>query len=496
MARMWGIRFVFGLALLISGCRYASLGPTGFNGDRNAPPRGITVERTAEGEAGVLAVTARMELKRGDIIETGPGTTAVVEFAGAHAVLMENTRAQLGSIFTWFGEVFLSGWLWGETEYATAAVEGTEYVVRVDPDAREATFTVLEGRVSVRPKDGRWQPIVVGRREEVTVVAGAQRAPQRRSIERDRYNELLRRANDWRGRFDPPLVPELGGLRSTEAQQELQVAGIALRRVLHRGTPRAEDVGRVIEQAPLPGQRGETVVLTIGESTTLVPDLVGRPAATAESMLTALGLSLKRRRFLSADVGAEVVAAQDPAAGAKVPPGSTVALRIARPGVRAPQVGGLLREEAEARLARAGLRARVEVVEVRPEDRGADGVLGRNGVLRLHGRVIDMTMEDGYDSDSDLFEPGGHVKLVVAQGICVVPDTSGRAERPARGTSPDDAKRQVEVLLREAGFVPRVRLEAGPGRYWVVTPEKAGPAPGDKVRCGTEIAVVLKRIMG
>jgi hypothetical protein len=120
--------------------------------DRVAP--GVQVTRAGQS----VPAAPCMPLRRGDIVETGHSSPALIQFAEGLVLLMPNTRAQIGSIWSYFGEVFSFGHVKLQDRYVTAGAEGTAYLFRSDADG--TTVTVLQGHVRVTPK----QPQVPGQR--------------------------------------------------------------------------------------------------------------------------------------------------------------------------------------------------------------------------------------------------------------------------------------------------------------------------------------------
>ena len=99
-----------------------------------------------------------MPLEPGDEVETDAQSTVVLSYAdGARVYVEPGTRVRLGSIFVYFGEVLVKvkGYFKVQTEYATAASEGTEYLVRVEPEQR-VTVIVADDRVGLTSNTGRW----------------------------------------------------------------------------------------------------------------------------------------------------------------------------------------------------------------------------------------------------------------------------------------------------------------------------------------------------
>ncbi len=105
-----------------------------------------------------------MTLKAGDEIRTDAQSTVVITYAeGARVYVQPNTHLRLGSIFVFIGEVLVKakGLFKVQTEYATAASEGTEYLVRVEPETR-VRVVVAEDRVGCTSNIGRWAKISLG----------------------------------------------------------------------------------------------------------------------------------------------------------------------------------------------------------------------------------------------------------------------------------------------------------------------------------------------
>lgn len=91
-----------------------------------------------------------MPLRRGDLVETDRTSPVLIRFAEGMVLLMPNTRAQIGSIWSYVGELFSLGRVKLQDRYVTAGAEGTSYVFRSDAD--KTTVTVLQGHVRVTPK--------------------------------------------------------------------------------------------------------------------------------------------------------------------------------------------------------------------------------------------------------------------------------------------------------------------------------------------------------
>jgi len=108
--------------------------------------RGVQVTRDGQ----PVPAEACLLLRRGDLVETGANVTVVIQFAEGLVLLMPNTRVRIGSIWTYFGELFSFGRVKLQDRYVTAGAEGTSYVFRSDPQG--TTVTVLQGHVRVTPE--------------------------------------------------------------------------------------------------------------------------------------------------------------------------------------------------------------------------------------------------------------------------------------------------------------------------------------------------------
>jgi serine/threonine-protein kinase len=131
------------------------------------------------------------------------------------------------------------------------------------------------------------------------------------------------------------------------------------------GTSLTVPKGSVIATRPeagtvLKARQVVTVVVSTGKPKVPVPDVAGRRAPSAEDVLVAAHLRVRRERVFDDNVPDGRAVGTDPGSGSTVPWGSTVVLRVSKGPdlVEVPQVVGLSKREAEQRLAAAGLRAR------------------------------------------------------------------------------------------------------------------------------------------
>jgi eukaryotic-like serine/threonine-protein kinase len=102
-----------------------------------------------------------------------------------------------------------------------------------------------------------------------------------------------------------------------------------------------------------------TVVVSAGKPRVQVPDVAGQPVEDAETALAESHLRSRTEVVFDDNIPEGRVVGTDPGAGAEAPWGSTVVLRVSKGPdlVEVPQVVGLTRDEAEARLEAAGLEA-------------------------------------------------------------------------------------------------------------------------------------------
>lgn len=163
---------------------------------------------------------------------------------------------------------------------------------------------------------------------------------------------------------------------------------------------------------------------------TAVPNLVGMTEDEARMAIGDAGFSVGRiTRETSDTVEADQVISQDPARDVFRDPGDSISfvLSLGKPEVEVPYVVGNLRKEARARLLEANLKVRFE-----EEDSDEDA----NQVLRTEPSAGTPVAE------------GTTVTVFYSDGPEKVPDVRGLKQGEAERT------------IREAGFVPDVRVDA------------------------------------
>ncbi len=197
-------------------------------------------------------------------------------------------------------------------------------------------------------------------------------------------------------------------------------------------------------------------------STIVVPNVVGKASADAETAISAAGLNVDVQEVPSDTVAQDLVIDQSPLPGAKLPKDAKVIIRVstgvAKPIV--PQVKGETIDGARAKLLRAGFQ--VEIAE--KEDDTAEP-----------GTVI---LQDPLpDTEST---PGAVVRITVAtsSGTVEIPDVTQ--------LTPEDAR----LALTKALFRITVQTEASQtvDQGKVIRTEPAG---GEKVDRGSAVVIVV-----
>ena len=134
-------------------------------------------------------------------------------------------------------------------------------------------------------------------------------------------------------------VPNVVGKTQADAEAQLKAAGFTVR--VRTGRSDAVPAGSVFQTEPRAGEKlgkGQTqVTIYVAEAaptTTVakitVPNVVGMTAEDAEASLTSKGLVVQRQSTPGGTAGK--VKAQNPSAGSKVDPGSTVVITVSSRG--------------------------------------------------------------------------------------------------------------------------------------------------------------------
>jgi beta-lactam-binding protein with PASTA domain/predicted Ser/Thr protein kinase len=211
-------------------------------------------------------------------------------------------------------------------------------------------------------------------------------------------------------------VPSVDGLGEAKASATLTDAGLVVDRVVRQADETMPE-GRVIMTSPAAGQsvdRGSNVTLFVssGPKQVAIPDVVGLTQREAQQTLGNRGFLFDVTEEGSDSVDPGTVLRQDPAAGTKADPGSSVALVVARaiPTVIVPDLLGVSATEATDTLTAAGLEPRTSIRDT--TDPNEDGI------------VLDQTPPSGTE-----VKQGAPVRIFVGR---LTPTTT-----PTTPTTPD-----------------------------------------------------------
>lgn len=147
-----------------------------------------------------LNTIPRMPLNIGDEVWTGPNSAGAIRFPnGSQLYLRSNSHIKMGSVFTFFGELFVRvrGAFQVDTEYVTAGAEGTEWVMLVSPNG-DTRSTVLQGRVRVASKENFWKPILITANNQNQIVTRSSRYTEMMLASREEVSEM----KHWIGEID------------------------------------------------------------------------------------------------------------------------------------------------------------------------------------------------------------------------------------------------------------------------------------------------------
>jgi beta-lactam-binding protein with PASTA domain len=277
-------------------------------------------------------------------------------------------------------------------------------------------------------------------------------------------------------------VPDVVGQNAGQAAQALEAEGF---RVQTRQVTSKKKTGTVLAESPTAGTkvgRGSTVTITISHGLVTVPSAVGQSRDTAVATVRAAGLVPKAFLVPSTQPKGTVVA-QKPAAGKRVPGGSTVRLNVSSgsssgaappppppppppPAARVtvPDVTGQQQDAAQRRLNAAGLKAGVVYVK-------SD---------QTQGTVVSQSPQSG------TVKRGTRVQLNVALGA--QPGTL-KGVPEVRNLTPSAAA----AKLRAAGFeVQTLRQDVSdPSQVGKVVDEQ--PAGGRNAPVGSVVTIYVGR---
>lgn len=267
-------------------------------------------------------------------------------------------------------------------------------------------------------------------------------------------------------------MPQLQGLRQPEAERVLD--GLGLIPNVDQQHTMSDPEGAVIGQDPPAGnelRRGSEVELIVsaGPDTVEMADVTGKPLGEARQILENepyyFDIHVQERFHDTAPPGEVILQSVNP--GETIEQGERVTLRVSLgvEQVEVPDVTGLMREKAEARLADADLSSAVTTTY--------------SDTVPNTGEVIEQSIEAGTKVDVE-----SEVELTVSLGPLTieVPDL--------RGQPVEAAVTELEQLDLEVNVIRQPRPRIGPfvrgeeGRV-----EELAPAPGSSIERGQRIDV-------
>jgi serine/threonine-protein kinase len=157
-------------------------------------------------------------------------------------------------------------------------------------------------------------------------------------------------------------VPTLTGKTLDDATAAAKAAGFTVKATEVENAD--EDPGTVLEQSPAGGEQapsGSAIALQVAKAPkeVTVPDVSGRRSSDARATLEGLGLTVSIDKSQDGSTPENEVFGQDPAAGSKVKPGSTVTLQVGSGYNSVPSVLGQGSDEATQTLRDAGYNVQV-----------------------------------------------------------------------------------------------------------------------------------------
>jgi serine/threonine-protein kinase len=261
-------------------------------------------------------------------------------------------------------------------------------------------------------------------------------------------------------------VPNLVGRQADEVDPILERRGLEVAFIARE----SEDVPRdeVISQDPEAGEEvreGTTVsvVISSGRGQVPVPAVEGESREDAQQALEEAGFKVAVEEANSDDVPAGNVISSSPRGGTSATKGRTVTITVSTgpAGVAVPKLVGLQRDEAEAQLEAAGLRAEVTEQET----------------TQPAGTVMQQDPSSGTRVDR-----GATVRLTVAKERPEVPDVTGSTAEEATAT------------LEQAGFKVQTRERDDPTQVGNVVDQN--PDAGTRRSTGATITIFVGRDPG
>ena len=188
-------------------------------------------------------------------------------------------------------------------------------------------------------------------------------------------------------------VPDVMGMDIEEASRVLKQAGLT---ETHKAMPNdTVELNQVYVQNPdaeTTMRKGDAVILVIssGPVPFEMPDVVGKTAEEATSLLTAKKMAITRDRAASSDVPKGSVMNQMPAAGEQVTRDDPVTLTISGGSTIIPSLADHTLEEAEEMLTKQNLILQTPVKYVDTEDPSQHGLIA-SSLPEAESRVAEDT---------------------------------------------------------------------------------------------------------
>ncbi len=165
------------IAVLVSVLKAETDGENNFRLATESEAREVTLIR----DDTLLLPRPELPLEKGDQIETGPTTAALLRYTEGHEVLLTpNTQVKLGSVRVLAGEVLVRprGAFRVETGFLAASATNGEFLFRADAGGERVELIVSDGAVVCESKGGLWSPVRVAAAERLN--ASAVGAPEAR----------------------------------------------------------------------------------------------------------------------------------------------------------------------------------------------------------------------------------------------------------------------------------------------------------------------------
>lgn len=260
-------------------------------------------------------------------------------------------------------------------------------------------------------------------------------------------------------------VPRVVGREADEAAEILQDRGLEVALVSRE----SDDVPRdeVISQDPDAGEsvrEGTTVTLEIsgGRGTVPVPVVEGQSEDDAVRALEEAGFKTEVEQAYSDSVPAGQVISTSPKGGNQATRGRTVTVTVSRgaQGIAVPKLVGLQRDEAEAQLEAAGLKAEVTEQET----------------TQPPGTVMQQDPPTGTRVDR-----GATVQLTVAKERPEVPDV----------TTDNPTVEEASAALEQAGYEVATREQPVDDPALVDRVVDQSPAPGTRRSSGATVTITV-----